>query len=297
MTAAHCICSRRRTRTDTQPDPHPKSLCKPYRENQITPNFNHINVYGGHKDVDILKSSQNAKKSFSIASAFIKNDPFGGILFLGKDDIGLLIANKPLFDKDKMKNTKSLDRPPIVPICLSPKDADLDNEKIMGVGWGSLYDETRPNEDPNEDPHVSSCMTNEVAPIDWRFEACNMQIIKTNNWSCEKHEYPPETSNDIGLCKALFARLRRVLDQSQFEFMEKVDKMVIYHPNDPDRPFLTCYNEKLYKENGWCRVHGEIHVDAWGFCSPSCDENLMKVMSYNKFSHYSINLCDDNVAI
>ena len=196
------MCSTKTKLTDDQPVSHGKSLCKPYHDNQITPMFNDINVYGGHKNKDVLQTSQYTDNSFLITYAFIKSDPIGDV-FHGKDDVGLLIADKPLFHKDKLQNTKPLDRPPIVPICLAAKDANFNNEKIMGVGWGFQYEES-PASDPTRDPYVSSCMTNEVGPEKWRFEACNMQFIKENNWSCEKQKYPPNILGDIKLCNALF---------------------------------------------------------------------------------------------
>ena len=56
------------------------------------------------------------------------------------------------------------DKPLILPICMPDKDANFNNQELLGVGWGWTYDES-PIGEPNRDPYYSTCMTNEVGEI------------------------------------------------------------------------------------------------------------------------------------
>ena len=152
MIAAHCICPQEKSVLISDPHsqsnrrPHPKATCKrPYYRNQIVPGFNEITIYGGYKDVDQLKSTQNAENTFTIVYAFVKNPPswfppynHGGH-FRGVDDIGILVSDRVLFDRDKLKNTQPLDRPSIVPICLASENTNFIDEKVLGVGWATSF--------------------------------------------------------------------------------------------------------------------------------------------------------------
>ena len=79
-----------------------------------------------------------------------------------------------------------------------------------------------------------------------------------------------------------FLQARSVLNELQIAVMDKIDKIHIHYnidkintENELNEPFLTCYRERLFDENGWCesiRSRG-----GWGFCSPSCGNNLMGV--------------------
>ena len=296
MTAAHCICpdANKEHRTDDGIHfqyPHPKSLCKkPYdRRNQITPGFNDITIYGGHKNLDELKDRQNTQNTFVTQYALIKNGPSSESPYQieSKDDIALLVSDRILFDKNILKNTQPLDTPPIIPICLAAEDTDLSNEKIMGVGWGLVYDES-PTRTKNKDPYDSSCMTNEVGPEKWAFERCDMNWIKKEirvndkvekkAWACDKTNYPGEVKKDVAKCGYYFLEAKRILDGKQIRALEKVEKIHI-HENidniDFNKPILTCYKERQFIKNGWCKLrHSSIK---WGFCSPSCDEDLLRV--------------------
>ena len=305
VTAAHCICPRKKKHSNDGIHfqyPHSKSLCKePYdRQNQITPGFNDITIYGGHKDLDLLNSLENKENTFSTVHAFIKNGPslVPPYKIDSKDDIGLLVSDRALFDKNRLKNTQPLERPPIIPICLVAENADFSNEKMMGVGWGYVYDEA-PTRTNNEDPYYSSCMTNEVGPKKYAFEPCDMNWIKkeirVNNkikkeaWACDKNNYPDEVQKVAAKCKYYFRKARKILDDKQIRVMENVDMIHIHGNidkidkqefnsglfNDLDTPILTCYKEKKFKENGWCKLRRSSR--SWGFCSPSCDEDLLRV--------------------
>ena len=292
LTAAHCTCSLKNKDPNDQPHPHVKALCKPYDKNQITPGFNQIIIYGGHTDYKESQSDRNVKNTFRIPYVYIMDGAIDSSTdkWKGKHDIGMLITEIPLFDKKKLKELKestSLDRPPILPICLAAKASNLNNEKIMGVGWGLTYEES-PSSDFTKEPFYSTCMTNEVGPDKWVFEHCDIQFLKNNNWACEKKKYPNLIKKNRDLCKKLFDEARKIYDNSKIEFMDKVDKIHLYKQEDPDapiqnkkNPFLTCYNEKHFLDEGWCKVHGDSthsNSEAWGFCSPSCKENLMKVL-------------------
>ena len=291
LTAAHCICELKKDDPNDQPQPHLKALCKSYDQNQITPGFNKITIYGGHMSVDDIGTDESLENIFVIKYAYfiygavdsLNND------FYSKHDIGILITDSPLFDKDKLMNVEPLDRPLILPICLAAMNSNFNDEKMMGVGWGRIYDESS-TADSTEDPYYSSCMTNELGPDKWIFEHCDMQFIKNNNWSCEKKEYPDAMKDNVELCKRMFDDLKRVCDVSQIHLMDEADKIHIYLQKDLDapiqnkeKPYFTCYNEKYFREKGWCKVLGappHLSSEAWGFCSPSCDENVMKVLIY-----------------
>ena len=278
MTAAHCTCSSKLDDPDKDPQPHEKSICKPEYTNQITPKYNEMKIYGGHMNIDELQSDENRENHFIISYAYAKDidlknlkDPFV------KSDIAILISNKGLFDHDSLKVTKPLDRPSMVPICLAAVDTNLIKKEINGVGWGLIYDESpkRP-----QNPYYSSCMTNEVGPEDWRFEHCNWEQLKENQMSCRKDKYPDDVENNDLICKRAFYELKKQKVVTEIGNMDWIDKIHI-HTNDPDKPRWICYNEKHLVEKGWCEVLGHDPIKrngkGWGFCSPSCKDDLLKV--------------------
>ena len=288
MTAAHCICPTLTVQAvdDKEHSIHGLSLCQLSNEkNQITPGFNEVKIYGGYKDKNRLTSSKNVKKTFNAEYAFVKFSATAESVSVihDKDDFALLVSDRPMFDKNKLNKLYlserygEIGRPPILPICLAAKNANIDNEKIFGVGWGSMYDLTP----YDNDPYYSSCMTNQAGPKDWTFEPCDMDFIKTYNGACVKKGPPSATSYNAKVfseCRNYFAKARRILDKKEIEFLDNVDKIYIQYQKDPNQGFLTCYNEKQLFTNGWCQIHDEIRSEkAWGFCSPSCEESLLKV--------------------
>ena len=291
VTAGHCICNLRKRKQDDEPDPHEKALCKPSEENifyskyknQIRKGYNEIVVYGGDMDLDKMVQSKDLKYTFEIAKAYAKNRATND-RFDGKSDIGVLVSERSLFDREALTKAEPFDKPLIVPICLAAKGATFVGEQIRGVGWGLRYDES-PGEP--EKPYVSSCMTNEVGPEKWRFHNCNMKKIIDDNYSCEKRDLPPNIQElDREKCKAWFRKTRDESDRSQIQFKDEVSKIHIYSTKEGNKLLQTCYDDRQFTENGWCIVHNQdLNKDpeAWGFCSPSCDSDLMKRGSEERY--------------
>ena len=284
VTAGHCICALRKRKPDNHPDPHEQALCKPSQENiffssyknQIRKGYNEIVVRGGDMDLDKMIQSKDPKYTFEIEEAYAKNRAAND-RWDGKSDIGVLVSERTLFDREALNRAKPFDKPLIVPICLAAKGAAFAGEKISGVGWGLRYDES-PGEP--EKPFISSCMTNEVGPEKYRFHNCNMKKIIDDNYSCEKRNLPPNIQDlDHENCKEWFRKARQDLDQSQIQHMDKVYKIHIYSTTQINKLLHTCYDDRQLTENGWCLVHNKDLDDdpeAWGFCSPSCDSDMMK---------------------
>ena len=255
VTAGHCICALRNRVPSNQPDPHEKALCKPSDENiffssyknQIRKGYNEIVVYGGDMDREKMMDSDDPKYSFDIEKAFAKNR-LPNDRWDGKSDIGILVSNRDLFDREALKTAKPFDKPFIVPICLAAKGATFVDEKIRGVGWGTRYYE-KPGK-PKK-PYVSSCMTNEAGPEKWRFYNCDMQKIVDNNYSCEKQSLPPSIQEiDQEKCKKWFVKAREKLDQTQIQHMDKVHKIHVYSTTEPNKLMHICYDIEQFTKNG-----------------------------------------------
>ena len=281
LTAGHCTCALREKDPNKQPQPHKNSLCKPQDQNQITPSFNTVDVYGGHMNTDRLKSADNAENTFTISYAYIKDIDLSAVDPFRKSDLAILISDKLLFDEEKLKDYGPLDRPSMLPICLAAMDTNFDNERVMGVGWGKMYDEAPKNV---KNPYYSTCMTNEVGPEEWRFEHCEQNELNTDG-SCEKKNRPRDVLENKEICEKAFTEVTRLSVETLVASMDMVDKILI-SSKDPNEPELTCYNERLFQEKGWCRVlhyktrrHlGKIaYRKQWGFCSPGCKNDKWKV--------------------
>ena len=277
LTAAHCLCVLPEVDPNEEPKPHKDSVCKPHDQNQITDGWNHVDVYGGHMNKDQLESADNAENTFTISYAYIKDIDLsnGAVSPFDKSDFGILISDKPLFDKEKLKNHGPLDRPSMLPICLAAKDTYFDNEKVMGVGWGKMYDQAP--DDEHVDPYYSTCMTDEVGPKKWRFEHCEQKELKSDG-SCEKNDLPREVEVNKETCEKAFLEATRLCEGTQIGSMDMVDKILI-HSKDPNEPILTCYNERNFREKGWCNVLNHVtgEYGQWGFCSPSCKNDSWQV--------------------
>ena len=285
VTAGHCLCATLKE----DPDRHQDALCKPRHHNQIVVGVNEIKVYGGSKDTRVFQSSMNKEYTFSVKTAFIMDDPKNDN-FIGTTDIGILITDSPLFNKVQVAKSLLTDAtPPILPICLAAEDINFDEQDLYGVGWGWTYDES-PKGETNRDPYYSTCMTNEVGKARWRFKHCNMKQIQKLKWSCEKNELPPDINKaDLDRCKKYFDSARQIFqgtDKSNINFMDRINKIFVYEgkPGPEERYYsdsqkkLVCYSEKEFTETGWCEVRGHSSSNgAWGFCSPSCNKQLMQV--------------------
>ena len=286
LTAGHCTCALREKDPNKQPQPHKNSLCKPQDQNQITPSFNTVDVYGGHMNTDRLKSADNAENTFTISYAYIKDIDLSAVDPFRKSDLAILISDKLLFDEEKLKDYGPLDRPSMLPICLAAKGTNFDNLKILGVGWGKMYDEI-----PENDPYYSSCMTDEVGPEKWRFEHCELQELNADG-SCEKKSRPREVKENKEICEEAFHEATRLSEGTQIGSMDMVDKILIYS-EDPNEPQLICYNERNFREKGWCNVLNHVtgEYGQWGFCSPSCKDDSRQVqrneLSFRKIIGYT----------
>ena len=262
--------------------------------NQIVQGYNQIRVYGGSKDRTVLESKLNKANTFNVERALLLDTISNPNTdhWYDKFDVGILITARALFDRNYLR--RSLDifqlansyRPPILPICLANKDYDFDGQEVHGVGWGMRYHEY-PIDSVPRDPYYSSCMTNEIGNEKWRFQACDMNQIQKLGWSCQKRELPPDiTPTEYHKCRRYFKRARKLFqetDKSNLVFMDKVRKIFVYEEKllsgemNPNKK-LVCYKKEEFIERGWCDVKGQSKSKlAWGFCSPSCNQNLMKV--------------------
>ena len=284
-----------------QPDAHQDSLCQPtfpaLPMNQIKHGYNQIRVYGGSKDTTVLLSESNKKNSFSVKRAILWDtisDPKTDV-FKAQNDVGILFTARPLFDRNNLMKSLNIFqlandyRPPILPICLAKQDYNFDDQDLHGVGWGMRYHEypKEPNPSDPRELRYSSCMTNEIGKEKWRFKACSMKQIHKLNWSCQKNELPPDISTKEYLkCREYFQTARRMFEQtdkSSLQFFDRVRKIFVYEGKAPKGNFdskkrLVCYEKQEFTEKGWCRVRGHSRSEnAWGFCSPSCNQQLMQV--------------------
>ena len=289
VTAGHCICT---TWMYGDVDAHEDSLCRPTStslpRNQIMEGKNDIRVHGGSKDMTRLLKSPPFKVIKALVFDNIQDAKIDH--FEGKTDVGILITDRHLFDREYM-NAKlgPNDKIPILPICLAKKDYDFDGQVVHGVGWGTIYSEAEKNSLRSmrglRDPFYSSCMTNELGEEKWRFKACNMKQIEDLNWSCEKNELPRDVKKNRYRCRKYFENAKEIFeksDKSYIKFLEEVHKIIINEKKastgeiDP-RKKLVCYNEEYFHFHGWCEVKGyPTAIGAWGFCSPSCSQYLLK---------------------
>ena len=118
LTAGHCLCQTLKR----DPKSHKDALCKSSHDNQIVPEKNEITIYGGSKDRSLLLALFSDCWAHPSEKAFIMDDPKDEV-FSGTTDVGLVISYLPLFDKEELKTTLSIDyKPPVLPICLAAQD-------------------------------------------------------------------------------------------------------------------------------------------------------------------------------
>ena len=277
---------------------HPDSgfFCRPASENQVKDGQNTISVRGGSPaESDLL--SDTWRLTWEIPFAYImegRTDAFD-------PDIGMLIIPFPLvpfFDKEKLKTNRNLGLAKIVPICLiSQVTSDVKKKSIRGVGWGYRYQESpdRPN---HRSPRISSCMTNEASPDLWKFKECDMQKteIVTRGWKCNFDSYPTHYLKDAVQCEKLWNDAEKILGQSDRKILDDVDRIKITkEPGTKNEPEV-CYNPKRFKKFGWCNVLDYVdntpYQHAWGFCSPSCANEVMvvSITLYIRSKYFAVNL-------
>ena len=213
-----------------------------------------------------------------------------------------------------------LGRAKIIPVCLAAKNSNIKNKVFRGVGWGHLYNES-PANIQTRNPIYSSCMTNQASPggrweltakenqWDWRFRNCDMQWIKKRSWKCDKVRAPPDyESGEYEKCNEYFEKAGIQLDPLKVPNpmklekipknyispsrllkprLDKVDKLYIVEETIVEqKPIIVkevCYNPKLLREAGWCRLVKNPSDDEveWGICSSSCREAVMKASIFN----------------
>ena len=187
------------------------------------------------------------------------------------------------------------------------------------VGWGRKYEES-PEGSPKRNPILSSCMTNEASPIQWKFQNCDMEALKKRgssmkeHWECEKIKPPPgyENQKHHQRCNGYFrkaenarrswqqaiflsngSRLKQNNPDHLFSMLDKRHKLYIVDKRG--KALETCYNPKLLSQNGWCKLKHQgsqaerkrlpwgVPQFDWGICSSSCDSKWMNV-SYFKIN-------------
>ena len=197
-------------------------------------------------------------------------------------DIGVLEVekSKPFFKPEDL-DLKIISKSFIRPICLAAENYNFNNEKMHGIGWGSIYEEW-------DKPYVSSCMTNEVSSKKWKFLACDMEEIKKNGYSCEKVKKPVSiTRPDLEQCKKYFTSAEEEAKKAkQGNHMEEnVHK--IYVTKEGEDKEMVCYKEEYFKKVGWCKVDGAPTHNpfCWGFCSPSCDGTMVSISVFNPLTY------------
>ena len=275
ITAAHCICTKKGE------DIQSGFLCRLQGQNEINVWKNFIEVLGGSSDRTTLEEGDlKWMLEENDGGAYVMNCPSDK--WIECTDIGIAIIpknnpnSKPFFNKDDLKLHRHLYRAPIVPICLTASYTDINLEKsIRGVGWGLRYEES-----PSSlfsIPDFSSCMTNEVGEEEWKFKGCDMETIIDAGWTCEKGEYPPNYPVDM------VRKCQQYVNDADAHFTTKGDNIGRRALNEVDKIYITnsdgttevCYNHEHFTNTGWCKVPGPVW--GWGFCSPSCEHDLMMV--------------------
>jgi hypothetical protein len=274
LTSGHCIC-------DHSEDPKKIKIpakCLPgINRNQIKP-LNRIIVHGGSRSADPDNPKWKPEDVFQIEEAVIM-ETLPRANWFESIDIGIVITPKlnPFFNKKRLKVPSKLMQAKIIPICLPATHYDFSHKIIHGVGWGLRYNESpKPTgKTPSRNPLYSSCMTNHVGEEKWKFQSCDMKQIQDLDWSCEKQELPHDYEKNKNRCKEYFEDIERSEDKIVKDHLNDVDKIYVHDREKNDN--IVCYKKEHFQNMGWCHVQASDNADAWGFCSPSCDKNIMKV--------------------
>ena len=260
-------------------------------KDQIRPNINEITVYGGSKDRHIMENHKDPNPfKYPVDHAYVMDEKWEK--WTQGYDIGILELDeksKPFFGLITGIYSDSY----LLPICLAAKKFDFSTEKIHGVGYGLTYDEW-PKYDMDKiwpkfrSPKYSSCMTNEVSNNEWKFLQCRMDIIKANGWSCEKKNLPGDiTDTDMKECDKYFAAAEKNCRKNRLDYkMNEVHKIYVYEDGKTGEgeEKKICFRKKYFAEKGWCNVFGQNkNNNAWGFCSPSCDQVSSAVLNILQF--------------
>ena len=190
----------------------------------------------------------------------------------------------------------TLDPSKRLPICLPDVNVPIDGAVVANAGWGVRYEVAQ------EGTKVSSCLTNDIGPKEYMFQHCNMSKIVEYGGKCKKDEYHKSIKDDQKQCEnqQLWSKAEQKVPkkeelESKWRLTEKIDiktrgsvgcRKCIQHTS-------TCYRDDVLKKYGWC----DTTTGGWGYCSPSCSEEVMKVCLIIKFSlvltsfkHICINL-------
>ena len=209
-------------------------------------------------------------------------------------DIGIIISEtKPFFDKVSLKDEMSLGNAYVIPVCLPAINTNINDKVLRMAGWGLRYQET-PDRRSDDEPVISSCMTNQASPEGWKFQNCDIGRFKYGSgkisfYKCHKKSLPPEFyASDERLCKEYFKKAGKVEDPMNSPKLFKetrlgnIDKMYIV--DESNIKIKTCYSPKLLSQNGWCKLKQPEPVNrrdpskiSWGICSSSCDSVITRV--------------------
>ena len=262
-------------------------MCQEPSKNQIVIGSNDISVFGGNKDLSVIKHPLELSYQWVFVEAYImegsSNKRFDrqdiGIAKLPILSTSILPDRNRFFDKIGLKDVNELSRAQIIPICLAALNRHLGTDEIVrGVGWGNVYEESPINR--QRKPVYSSCMTNEAGPFQWRFQNCDIKDIRKRGWKCEKDKSPPTyNKGDREKCIQLFDLASIHKDKLESKQLKDVDVMYI-----TDDTIETCYQPALLQNRGWCKLQYQANknVISWGICSPSCDVKEARVRTMKK---------------
>lgn len=272
LTAGHCVCSKKSS------DEKSGYFCRGGGQTEAKKNDNIIQVDGGSPKREILDKEDRPLnlERWTIDYAYVMDGPQD----TWTHDIGILRTSndESFFNKKDLEGKEKLSKlyhAKIVPICLTALTTDIYKEKtIRGVGWGLRYEETDESVSSIRNPVLSSCMTNEVGEENWKFKGCDMHEIVQAGYTCQKGNYPPNYQPKVQQCKQNYIDAAKTLrTKNDKRKLNIVDKIYIINPDGNNE---VCYKPEHFTQTGWCRADAP-EPDAWGFCSPSCDHDLMQV--------------------
>ena len=275
--------------------PEDMQHCLSADQNQIVIGKNEISVFAGSKSLNAMGYSDainEGSHQWNMDRAYLM-DGFNHPQYrtnIDRFDVGILITtNKQLFNPELLNQKNELGRADIVPVCLAAVSTPLGDKKLKLLGWGIRYEE-RPGKGglfTKRDPILSSCMTNQAGPLQWRFQNCHMKKMKKGklfkSWSCETKKPPPSyTTLEEQKCEDYFSEA--IKSQNQLgvpsSLIEEQDQL--HFTATDDTIVSTCYNPDLLKKRGWCKLFEAEGFNRgkqpWGICSSSCNKTIIKVL-------------------